>query len=97
MSLCACSKQTSAPIETYSSDKEMKIVLSASRSSSLDPWMVEIELSHAGKNTKVFQEFYAEEVSKNNVSFDWQSNTECIIHLTQRDGEVITIPVQINQ
>jgi len=75
----------------------MKIVLTASRSSSLDPWMVEIELSHAGKSTKVFQEFYAEEVSKNNVSFDWQSNTECIIQMTQRDGEIISIPVQVTE
>ncbi len=97
MCISACSKQTSAPLETYSADKEMKITLTASRTNSLDPWMVDVELQHAGKTTNVSHEFYADEVSDKNVSFDWQSERDCMIHLTQRDGEVITIPILVNE
>ena len=92
-----CSTEVIAPIESFSGDKEMKVSISASRSTSLDPWMLEIELRHAGVKNEVFQEFYADEVSKKNVSFQWKSNRKCLIQLTQRDGVVITVPIEVNE
>jgi hypothetical protein len=94
--LYSCTKETTAPIESFSSDQKMKISIAASRASSLDPWMLEIELTHAGTSSKVFQEFYANEVSSKNVSFDWKSDRVCLISLTQRDGVVINVPISVN-
>ena len=93
----SCSTEVIAPIESFSEDKEMKVSISASRSSSLDPWMLEIELTHGGTSNKVYQEFYADEVSKKNVSFQWKSKRMCLIQLTQRDGVVITVPIEVNE
>ncbi len=59
--------------------------------------MLEIALTHAGTTSKVYQEFYANEVSDKNVSFQWESNTTCLIQLTQRDGVVLTVPVEVGQ
>ena len=91
----SCNKETSVPIESWSSDKTMKITVSASRAGALDAWMVDIQLTHGGETSKVFQEFYADEVSNKNVSFEWKSNHACIIHFTQRDGAVIDVPVKV--
>ena len=95
--MSACSKQSAPSMETYSSDKEMKIKLEGSRTNALDSWLLEIELDYKGSKNKVYQEFYADEVNKKNVSFEWKSNTACLIHLTQRDGVVITVPIKVSK
>jgi hypothetical protein len=95
--LCSCTKETIAPIQSFSADKKMEISLTASRTNALDPWMLEIELIHAGTTSKVAQEFYADEVSKKNVSFEWKSNRMCLIQLTQRDGVIINVPIEVNE
>lgn len=95
--LCSCSKEVIAPIESFSADKKMKVSISASRTNALDAWTLEIELSHGGTDSKVFQEFYADEVSKNNVAFQWKSNRMCLIQLTQRDGVVINVPIEVHE
>ena len=94
--LCSCSKETIDPIESFSADKQMKISLTASRANALDSWMLDIELTHAGSTSKVVQEFYADEVSKKNVAFQWKSNSMCLIQLTQRDGVIISVPISVN-
>lgn len=93
----SCSTEVIAPIESFSEDKQMKVSISASRTNVLDPWTLEIELTHSGVKNKVYQEFYADEVSKKNVSFQWKSNRICLIQLTQRDGVVITVPIEVNE
>ncbi|WP_018344947.1 hypothetical protein [Cytophaga aurantiaca] len=93
----SCTKEVIAPIESFSADKLMKISVSASRANALDSWMLEIELTHDGTNSKVFQEFYADDVSKQNVSFQWKSNRKCLIQLTQRDGVVISVPIEVHE
>ena len=97
VSFFSCTKQTITPIETYSADKKMKIELSASRSSTLDAWMIDITLTHNGTESSIYQEFYADDVSKTNVAFEWKTNRSCIIHLTQRDGVVIHVPVTVHE
>lgn len=94
--LYSCQKEYSRSIEAYSSDKEMKITLIGSRSNSLDSWLIEIELDHGGIQHKVFQEFYADEISRKNIGFEWKTDRACLIHLTQRDGTIITIPIKIS-
>lgn len=93
--LCSCGKEYSKPIETFSSDKEIKITLNGTRSNVLDSWLVEIELDHAGTQSKVVQEFYADEISRKNITFEWKTQRACLIHFTQRDGSVITVPVKV--
>lgn len=87
--------QTTEPLETYSPDHQMKIVVSSQRPSALDPWTAEIELTHAGSIDKVVQEFYADRADISNITFEWKSNSTCIIHIKQRDGIIIHIPVSI--
>jgi len=94
--LYSCQKEFSMPIETFSSDKELKITLNGSRSNKLDSWLVEIELDHEGVQHTVYQEFYADEISKKNISFEWKTNRACLIHLTQRDGDIITVPITVS-
>lgn len=95
--LCSCSKETIDPIESFSADHKMKVTLTASRANALDSWMLDIELSHGGTTSKVVQEFYADEVSKKNVSFQWKSNSMCLIQLTQRDGIIINVPIEVHE
>lgn len=92
----SCTKEAIDPIESFSADQKMKITLSASRANALDSWMLNIELTHGGTTSKVFQEFYADEVSKKNVAFEWKSNSMCLIRLTQRDGVVISVPISVS-
>jgi len=92
----SCTKERIDPIESFSADKQMKISLTASRANALDSWMLEIELTHGGTTSKVVQEFYADEVSKKNVAFEWKSNRKCLIRLTQRDGVIISVPISVN-
>lgn len=95
--LISCTRQVITPMETYSADKKMKIELSASRSTALDAWMIEIALTHAGAESSIYQEFYADEISEKNVAFEWKTNRSCVIHLTQRDGVVIHVPVTVHE
>ena len=95
ITLFSCSKEVTAPIESFSADKKMKVSIRGSRANVLDSWMLEIELIHAGTSSKVVQEFYADEVSKKNVVFEWKSDRLCIIQLTQRDGVVIHVPIKV--
>lgn len=96
MGLFSCTKETIHPIESFSADKQMKVSLTASRANALDSWMLEIELTHGGTTSKVVQEFYADEVSKKNVVFEWKSNKMCLIQLTQRDGVIISVPISVH-
>lgn len=93
----SCTKETIAPIESFSADNRMKVSISASRANALDAWMLEIELLHNDTASKVFQEFYADEVSKKNVSIQWKSNRMCLIQLTQRDGVIINVPIEVHE
>jgi len=96
MVLLSCQKETAPPLESVSSDKQMKLILISERSGSLDPWKVNIMLIYQSDTSTVFQEFYADEVSSKNVSFEWKSNRACMIHFKQRDGVVIDVPVRVN-
>ena len=95
--LMSCSKETSALIESYSTDQEMKIAVQASRQTKLDAWLLEIQLIHKGTTSTVYQEFYADEVTKNNIKFYWKSERSCLIQLTQRDGVVISVPITVHE
>ena len=93
----SCTKEKSVLIESYSTDQKMKIAVQGSRSSKLDAWMLEIQLIHAGKTSTVYQEFYADHVTKNNIKFHWKSERNCLIQLIQRDGVVIHVPIQVHE
>jgi hypothetical protein len=95
--LISCSKETSGLIESYSTDQEMKIAVQASRQTKLDAWILEIQLTHGGETSTVYQEFYADDVSKNNIKFHWKSERSCLIQLTQRDGVVISVPIKVHE
>lgn len=95
--LSSCSKEISKSIESYSADKEMKISIQGKRTSSLDPWLLDIEMTYMGETSKVYQEFYADDINKQTIHFEWKNNRTCMIQLTQRDGVLINVPIKVQE
>jgi outer membrane biogenesis lipoprotein LolB len=95
--LTSCTKEVSKKIESYSADKEMNISIQGKRVNALDSWMLDIEMTYKGETSRVYQEFYADDINKQNVKFEWKNNRKCMIEFTQRDGVMINVPIEIHE
>lgn len=94
----SCEKKHSEPLTSLSADNKLEITIKASRLMSVDPWLVQIAVQQIGNDkqiAEVSQEIMADEISSNNVKFTWNSNTSCLIKITQADGTVSQIPVSV--
>ncbi len=95
----SCEKIQSQPLVSQSPGGKLEITVSASRYSSLDPWVVAINISKTGEKKSdytVTQEVMAESITDENVNFNWLKASKCNITITQADGDVVTIPVSVS-
>lgn len=94
LSFQSCESEKTKEITSSSSDGKMNISIVGERSSSADPYTVTITCDQF--ENSVTTEIYASKLDSTNVKFDWSSNSSCLISITQRDGQVSKIPVQVS-
>ncbi len=94
--LGACKSEISEHIVSKNSDKGLLIDVWGERSSTLEPWTVYIATDFMADKDTIFTELQADKVDASNVKFNWKDDTNCIIDLTHRDGEVSAVPVLIH-
>jgi hypothetical protein len=84
----SCNGKKEATVNNISPDKHVHITVSGTRPSALDAWKVNIAVkAYDFKEGKLEFEIYADDLSDANVKFDWNDERNCIISITQRDGE----------
>jgi len=94
----SCEQQRGETLVSKSSSEKLTITVNSSRYVEFDPWTVDVKVTLNGhpNNFLASREIVAEAINKDNVSFNWISETKCIIKIKQRDGEVVSIPVLIS-
>jgi hypothetical protein len=96
--ISACEKKSSEMLTSVSTDNTLEVTVQASRMMSLDPWVVVIAVKQVGSDkqiAEVTQEIMADEISAKNVTFNWNNNTSCLVSITQADGTITKIPVNV--
>lgn len=95
--LVGCGSESSEVFETKSPDGKISITAQGTTSViPLEPWRVDIKMTMEGKEPiESFVEVYADSLSTDNVKFTWKSEHECLITLTQRDGQKVNVPVKV--
>jgi hypothetical protein len=93
--LFSCETETSPEFKSTSEDGEVVIRVQGTRSSSLDPYNVDISASIGDRKLEAMTEVYADSLTEENVSFSWSGNRQCVVRLTERDGQVKTVPIQV--
>ena len=93
--LTACKQESSPVFETKSADDKITVNVQGTRSSSLDPWNVAVNMIVNEKTQTASIEVYAEELNDKNVQFSWTSESQCIVTFTQRDGQVVSVPITV--
>ena len=95
--LCSCTSEVSEPIQSESQDGDMKITVQGNRSSSFDPFHVDVMVDIHDKKIESFIEVYADNITSENVTFNWSDNRHCVVSFTQRDNTNVSIPVSIEE
>lgn len=93
--LSSCKSEESEPITSQSQDGEMIITVQGKRSTSLDPFHVEVIVDIHDKKIESFIEVYADEITKENVHFNWSDNRHCVVSFDQRDNTQVSVPISI--
>lgn len=94
--ITACKSEVTEHIVSKNSDKGLLINVWGERSSTLEPWTVYIATDYMADRDTIFTELQADKVDSSNVKFNWKDDTNCIIDLKHRDGEVSAVPVLIH-
>jgi hypothetical protein len=95
--LSACSERTSAVLTSTSPDNAYSISLSGKSVVIGDPWkcMLIVNKKNIITDTLLF-ELRAENIDTNTVKFDWKSNDECHVKLTQINDNIKIFTVILN-
>ncbi len=93
--LSSCKNEVSETITSQSQDGEMVITVQGKRSTSLDPYHVDVIVEIHDKKIESFTEVYADKITKENVHFNWSDNRHCVVSIDQRDGTQASIPISI--
>ncbi|MCS6822872.1 MAG: hypothetical protein NZ529_01155 [Cytophagaceae bacterium] len=95
--LFSCGSTKVDDIVSESPDKKGKIKISASRSNSLDPFDVTINLSGYGQDRSITMQIFASNLSPENVLFDWKNNTDCVVTFIQQDDTKRVLYIRIDE
>lgn len=94
--LTSCKQESSKLFESKSSDGQIVVIAQGKRYFSADPWKVDINMTVKEKTRTAEIEIQAGELTDENVKFTWKSENECIISFTQRNGEVVSVPISVH-
>lgn len=93
--LSSCNSEVSETITSQSQDGEMLITVKGQRSSSLDPFRVDVIVDIHNKKIESFIEVYADAITKDDVHFNWSDNRHCVVSFDQRDDTQVALPISI--
>jgi len=89
ITLSSCSGKTSALIENTSANGKVKVKISATRSSALDPFKTEITVkAYDFKEGKLLLEIIAGDLNSENVKFNWTDDSNCVITIEETDKHI---------
>ena len=83
--LYSCKKE-SIHLEDVSPDSKITITIKGEKSSSMDPFLVNITTKGYGFNETITTEIYSGTIDSNNLKFNWKSNKECYFVFLQQDN-----------
>lgn len=93
--LSSCKSEESEIITSKSEDGELVITVQGKRSTSLDPFHVDVTVAIHGKTIESFIEVYADSITEEGVHFNWSGNRRCIVSFDQRDNTQVSVPISI--
>lgn len=94
MSSCSGVLQSEKIIEK-SEDGRLQIEIQGNRDGGLEPFLVEMTAKKVGLKPMVAKmEIFHDNITRENVTFDWKSNNHCIISVSHRDGKIEVVPVR---
>ncbi len=83
---------------TYTSpEKSVELNFTGKRSTSLDPWMVSINVVGYGHDETISTELYSNDISKEVIVVVWENENKASLVLKQRDGENKNMSLSINK
>ena len=86
--LSSCNGKTTANVVNTSPNQKVITNVSATRSTSVDPWKVVLKVkAYTFKEGKLEFEIYANDITDQNVKFNWQDDKNCIITFEQREDK----------
>jgi hypothetical protein len=96
--LSACNQKTTGTIVNQSPDKNVTVTINAKRPSVVDAWSVMIKVkAYSFAEGKLAFEVYSDDLTEQNVKFDWQDNNNCIITFPVRDDKPRRFQLIANQ
>ena len=96
--LFSCSGKKTAEIESTSANGEVKVKIEGKRSVPFDPFKTEITVkAYNFKEGKLLFEITASDLNEQNVKFNWEEETNCVITIEESDKRVRTFKLIANE
>lgn len=87
--LSSCNGKTSALVENTSANGQVKVKITGSRSSALDPFKTVITVkAYDFKEGTLMFDIMAADLNAENVKFNWQDDSNCTITIEEQDKHV---------
>lgn len=83
--LVSCKEEIREGINSKSPDGKTTLSVSAKGTGIVEPWRTTLKADSEGVKGEVIFEFYAGDVSHENVTFVWNKEGNCVVTFTQRD------------
>ena len=92
----SCSTTKSQDIDFTGENPDFKIRCYGTKSVKFDPWMLTVAPVYKDSvYPGVEMEVYVDEPSKDNISIEWLSTQRAVITIQETDGNVKSIPVNV--
>jgi hypothetical protein len=86
----SCNRRTSARLENTSPNQKVHTVITATRASAVDPWIVVLNVkAYDFQKGDLKFEIYADELNDQSVKFNWKDDQTCLITFTERDDKKV--------
>jgi hypothetical protein len=86
--MVSCNGKTAAKLENTSPNQKVHTTVTGTRSSSVDPWKVVIDVKAFDfQKGQLKFEIYADDLTDQNVQFSWKDDETCLITFTERDDK----------
>lgn len=91
-----CAKQ--ADLVSKSENEKVVITISGHKPMAFEPWEINMNVKGYSKfDENIEFEFYAGELNKENIEFNWKNDNECTIIFHQQDDTNLTFKLDINE
>jgi len=85
--MVSCSGETSAYYQHVSPNGKVKVNVEGHRATAIESWKVDMKVNaYDFKEGKLSFEIYAKNLNKDNITFTWSDERNCIITIKQQDN-----------